>query len=81
MSALRSASRSDVARLRRLEESPALRVEARLKFSGDGEVGGKKSGRVHELPLLAYRPLRMCLRWVEESDAGARAHRFVGEFL
>ena len=43
----------DVARLRRLEESLALRVEARLKFGGDGEIGGQKSGRVHESPLLA----------------------------
>jgi hypothetical protein len=38
-----------VARLRRFEESPALRVEARLKFGGDGEVGEKNSGA----PLLA----------------------------
>ena len=30
-----------------------MRVEARLKFGGDGEVGGEKSGRVHESPLLA----------------------------
>jgi hypothetical protein len=29
-----------------------LRVEARLKFGGDGEVGGEKSGRVHGSSLL-----------------------------
>ena len=44
-----------VARLRRLEEGPALRVEARLKFGGDGEVGGEKFGRVHELVRLRDR--------------------------
>jgi hypothetical protein len=40
------------ARLRRLDESPALRVEARLKFGRDGEVGEGRFGRVHESPLL-----------------------------
>jgi hypothetical protein len=42
-----------VARLRRLTERLALRLETHLKFRGDGEVAGERFGRIHESPLLA----------------------------